>query len=271
MLNAHSRVCVPHELQILFEYSGNGSRLYEVFSSGLNKKFSAQDFISLFELRCPHRFDLFFDYKDFLTRQRYPILDLRQLVVELYNEIALSKNKSLLAEQTPWYGQRIDILESLFPGSKYIHLVRDGRDVAISYARTPWWSNDVYENVVRWESEVAAILDASERYIEHNQILHVRYEDLVFHPKKFLLDICRHIGIDYELTMLDQNNFIDYAQYSKINSARISSSSFNLWRKNKKSTTFVGSSFAWKKSHTYDFSRNLSYVSDMLERFGYER
>ena len=31
MLNSHSMICVPHELQILFEYSNNGLRLYEIF------------------------------------------------------------------------------------------------------------------------------------------------------------------------------------------------------------------------------------------------
>ncbi len=33
-LNANSKICIPPELQILFEYSNNGKRLYDVFKAG---------------------------------------------------------------------------------------------------------------------------------------------------------------------------------------------------------------------------------------------
>lgn len=270
MLNAHSKICVPHELQILFEYNGNGARLNEVFSSGESNDFSAQDFINLVEQRCPHRFDLFFDYANFFNRLKYPIVDLKRLVGDLFHEIAASKGKTLFAEQSPWYGQRIDLLNSLFPDAKYIHLVRDGRDVAISFARTPWWHNDVHQNLMRWQSEVENIMDASTRYLSSEQILHIRYEDLVHQPELMLQNICAHLDVEYESSMLNPANYIDYSQYSKINSAAISSGSLNAWKNSKNDSTFTDSCFAWKKTHAKEFTNISPNVAESLKTFGYE-
>ena len=49
ILNAHSRICVPHELQLIFGYSGNGPRLYECFASGETLSWQAHDFIKFID------------------------------------------------------------------------------------------------------------------------------------------------------------------------------------------------------------------------------
>jgi hypothetical protein len=69
---------------------------------------------------------------------------LRALAHDLFTDIARSKAKSYFIEQTPWHGQQLRSLNELFPHAKYIHLIRIGRDVAVSFSRTPWWSNDIW-------------------------------------------------------------------------------------------------------------------------------
>src|SRR5580658_5156661 len=105
MLNSHSKICVPFELQLLFEYSKNGARLHEVFKDNKNENFGAKDFIDLIESRTPHRFHEYFDYRRFFETQRYPIRSLNELANRLFSEIAESKHKTIFIEQTPWYGQ----------------------------------------------------------------------------------------------------------------------------------------------------------------------
>ena len=269
MLNSHSKICVPHELQILFEYSNNGSRLHEIFKEKKNERFGPEDFVELIEARCPHKFHEYFDYRHFFEKQQYPILSFKKLVNSLYSEIAESKHKEVFIEQTPWYGQRIDILNELFPDAKYIHMIRDGRDVAISFARTPWWHNDIGENLERWHTEVRQIIDSSNQILNSNQMLQVRYEDFVEQPENGLRRICDFLGIDFENTMLDPETFIDYSLYSTLNERKISSSELNEWSKDKSIPTFKGSCYAWEKHPDFDFFKTPKHIMHSLKTLGY--
>jgi hypothetical protein len=271
MLNSHSLICVPHELQILLEYSNNGARLYEIFKEKKNEYFGANDFVELVEARCPKNFHEYFDYKSFFESQQYPINSLKKLVSDLYSEIAESRHKKIFIEQTPWYGQRIDILNELFPNAKYIHMIRDGRDVAISYTRTPWWHDAVGQNLEKWDTEVRHIIDSSNRILTQNQLLQVRYEDVVEQPAIELRRICKHLGVNFEDTMLDTSTYIEYGLYRKSNVGNIASVALNKWRENKITPTFQGSLYAWKNFLDFDFSVIPNHISQSLEALGYEK
>jgi hypothetical protein len=270
MLNSHSIVFVPDEIQILFEYSNNGIGLFEVFNEKMNENFSADDFVRLIEAKCPHNFHKYFDYKSFFESRQYPITDFKNLVNNLYCEIAQANNKKIFVDQTPWYGQRIDILNDLFPDAKYIHVVRDGRDVAISFARTPWWHDDISQNMERWNAEVGQILDSSAQILKKNQMLQVRYEDVVEQPEVELKHICNFLGIDFEDAMIDPATYIDYTKNSKLDDEMISSSNLNEWTKSKSTTTFKGSCYAWKNNTDFDFSDIPKHVVWRLKLLGYE-
>lgn len=270
MLNSHSKICVPPELQILFEYSNNGPRLHEIFKEKKNESFGLEDFVDLLKARCPHKFHEYFDYRSFFEKQQYPIRSLKKLANSLYSEIAESKHKEMFIEQTPWYGQRIDILNELFPEAKYIHMVRDGRDVAISFARTPWWHRDIGKNLERWHAEVWQIIESSNQILSQNQMLQVRYEDFVEQPEYSLRRICDFLGIDFEGAMLDTATFIDYSLYSAFNEKKISSSTLNEWSKNKVVPTFKGSRYAWKNYQDFDFSTMPKHITQSLKTLGYD-
>lgn len=270
MLNSHSKICVPFELQILFEESNNGARLYEIFHEKKNESFGPEDFIALIEARCPYLFDGYFDLRVFFAKQQYPIYSLEKLVNALYGEIAKSKHKRIFIEQTPWYGQRIDILNELFPSAKYIHMVRDGRDVAISFARTPWWHNDIGQNLERWDAEVRKIINSSNQILKPGQIMQVRYEDFVEQPERELRRICDFLGIDFEDTMLDPATYIDYGMHGKLQAENVSSAALVNWSKKKNIPTFKKSRYAWKKYPNYDFSSTPKHITQSLQALGYD-
>jgi len=270
MLNSHSMICVPFELQILFENSNNGTRLYEIFKEKKNESFGAEDFINLIEARTPHKFHEYFDYRHFFEKQQYPIHSLKELANSLFNEIAESKHKKIFVEQTPWQGQRIDILNELFPDAKYIHMVRDGRDVAISFARTPWWHNDIGQNLERWHTEVRRIIDSAAQILNANQILQVRYEDLVEQTETELKRICQFLAIDFEDTMIDPATYIDYGLYYRLDTENISSSALNEWAKSKRVPTFKGSCYVWKKYSNFNFSTVPKHIIKTLKSLYYD-
>jgi len=108
-----------------------------------------------------------------------------------------------------WRGDRVltvnmhrhfDRLPWLFPDARYIHLVRDPRDVARSSIAMGWAGNlyrgvDIWATAERCWDRLAATLPA-DRYLE------VRYEALLGSLTEQLSRVCQFLGVDYSPAML---------------------------------------------------------------------
>ncbi|MDT8318407.1 MAG: sulfotransferase [bacterium] len=231
VLNSHSRICVPHELQIVLGVE-NGDRFYEKYISGELKKFKAKDCINLIERRCPYKFDEFFDYKNHFKSLSYPQADLMDLLQNLFDHICFANGKSIFIEQTPWYGQRLNILKEIFPNMKIIHVVRDGRDVALSFAKSPWWSNDVETNMLQWEKEVKLIHSFGIKYPEN--FVEIKYEDLVQNTEHELKKVLQLFGLEYEADILNPDKLINYDKFLKGDNSKNVSKEYKDWSSSKK-------------------------------------
>ncbi len=111
-----------------------------------------------------------------------------------------------------------DVLMTLFPESRMIFLLRDGRDVVDSWLaayRQGSWALDEgafpvtgagREALVRWQSAVWAFRTAVVQrvYDEHpaDRRVLVRYEDLVADPARELARICAHLPLDASADVL---------------------------------------------------------------------
>ena len=270
VLNSHSEICVPPELQLIFEYDGNGNRLFEEFSLCGTKGIDAGALSSIIERCCPHKLELFFDYNAYCHRDRVPRTSLAGFVPDFYESIAKSYGKSWLIEQTPWYGQRLDILTSLFPSAKFIHMIRDGRDVALSFARTPWWYQSVHLNLARWQREIKKISVDAAMYLSNSSYLEVKYENVVSNTEFEVRRICDFLSVDFDVEIIDPQRFIDYDKYLRLDVNKISSKEYGEWKKNKTTSLFSGSVEAWRRNIEL-FSDGLpTEVSDWLCRYGYD-
>jgi hypothetical protein len=269
ILNSHSNICVPHELQILFEYSQNGKRLYDFFEIGEAQKWGASEFISHIEQMCPHNFKKFYDYEVFFKRQSYPIIDMKKMINKLYYDIANSYHKSVFIEQTPWYGQRLEVIKELFPNAKIIHILRDGRDVSLSFARTPWWHDDPLENLERWGREITKISKDLKANFKPNNFIEIRYEDFVLNPKETLNDICKFLDVAFEPNMLNPEFLTDYRTFRKgdLNDS-ISSKEFNQWAGEKQEAVFADNVYGWRKNPEI-FGKIMDNDKKTLSNYGY--
>jgi hypothetical protein len=84
----------------------------------------------------------------------------------------------------------------------YIHLFRDGRDVALSFKKAIVGEKHVYHIAQQWKREQEASLQLANK-IGNNRVLKVRYEHLIANPENELMRICRFIGADYNPVALD--------------------------------------------------------------------
>jgi hypothetical protein len=103
------------------------------------------------------------------------------------------------AECTPLNIHYIDEILETFSSAKIIHMIRDGRDVAVSMAKQKWlrnyWGGDageVYSCAVYWDWITKIGIKNSEFY--PNNVLQVKYENLIGDMESELAKIGNFIG-----------------------------------------------------------------------------
>nr|BFD66486.1 sulfotransferase [Bdellovibrio sp. HAGR004] len=129
----------------------------------------------------------------------------------IYHSYAKKIAKEVLywGDKNNFYLNHIEELNRLYPGAKYIHIVRDGRDVACSYLdmgrRTyksqyaPQLPQKIEEIASQWRNNVLKI----ERDLKKcsSVFLTIRYEDLVNKTDEELHNICDFLGIEFQNEM----------------------------------------------------------------------
>ena len=123
------------------------------------------------------------------------------VVEALYMSYAELHGKVRWGDKTPVYVRVIPLLAELFPAAVFIHVIRDGRDVALSYLSVPWGPTSIWQAARKWKKDVSAGRGAAAdlgaaRYVE------LRYENLVADPSAELRRLCSFAGLSFEERML---------------------------------------------------------------------
>jgi hypothetical protein len=119
------------------------------------------------------------------------------------SDYARSKGKQRWADKTPIYAKHLDFITKVFPDAQVIHLIRDGRDVALSHRkRFGYWS--AVKATVKWSRYIDAARSvgqtlAADRYFE------MRYENIVGDNENALRSLFEFLGEDWEPAVLTYN------------------------------------------------------------------
>jgi hypothetical protein len=127
--------------------------------------------------------------------------DLHGLFEGLMLAWARRQGKSRWGEKTPPHTLLWRTIHSGFPDLQVIHLVRDGRDVALSHKAAPFGPKHVYQVAQRWVEYLSAAEDA-QAVLGERAFLTVRYEDLLAEPEVQLRRICEFLGEEFAPEML---------------------------------------------------------------------
>jgi hypothetical protein len=138
-------------------------------------------------------------------------------VPSIYQLYAESRRKPRFGDKTPLYMQHLDVLERAFPDARYVHIVRDGRDAALSMiamTRKPRFNlsrpRGLGDFACAWRREVRA----AQRFGRTHPYLELRYEDLVAEPESRLREVCVFLGLEYEPGMLEYHRREDPSLYA---------------------------------------------------------
>jgi protein-tyrosine sulfotransferase len=135
----------------------------------------------------------------------------RPAFIEAFAALCMDRaGKARWAEKTPRNISRIDAIFRAFPAARFVHVLRDGRDVAASLRTHPrhkvvngklvplgTWK-PIAGCARRWVRDV----EGSRRWWGDPRFLTVRYEDLVLNPRPALERLMAFVGEDWDEAML---------------------------------------------------------------------
>lgn len=127
--------------------------------------------------------------------------DFHGLVDGLLRSWASKQGKSRWGEKTPQHTLCWRNILAGFDDMQVIHVVRDGRDVMLSYRSAYFGPKHVYPLALRWQQYLAAAEEAR-MTLGEGAFLQVRYEDLVVAPEEELRRICSFLGEEFTPAML---------------------------------------------------------------------
>ncbi len=121
-----------------------------------------------------------------------------------YSLYAERQRKPRWGDKTPAYVRAMRPIAAALPEARFIHLIRDGRDVALSRRRRGMGEGKpMAETANLWRRRIeSARADARRlrgRYVE------LRYEDLVAAPESHLRELCELCELEFDAAMLSHH------------------------------------------------------------------
>lgn len=118
-----------------------------------------------------------------------------------YRLYAKSRGKARWGDKTPPYRSHLKTIEDLLPEAHFVHVIRDGRDAALSL-RGLWWGpgDDIEAQAHFWVEQITHTRQESQQVAHYAE---VRYEDLVSDPEPTLRGICDYLALRFEPGMLE--------------------------------------------------------------------
>jgi hypothetical protein len=145
-------------------------------------------------------------------------------VSRLFDRCGEKRGKQLVGSKNPDYLRHLPTLRELWPHAKFVHIIRDGRDVCLS-ASTRWrgkgafrgfpfllyekpdrvfdaWGEDPVVTTALWWEWTVTLGRTFGASLPRNAYYELRYEDLVARPEAECRSLCEFLGIPFDEAML---------------------------------------------------------------------
>lgn len=122
------------------------------------------------------------------------------LIRVLFATYARKEGKPLSADKTPSHAYCFDWFAERFPASRFVHLIRDPREVCMSLSVQPWQPGGIVAAAEKWVDTVTRANMARELLAD--RFIEIRYEQLVREPRAVLKTLCAFAGLPFADEMM---------------------------------------------------------------------
>jgi hypothetical protein len=205
MLTNHQNIVIPPEC-------GFAVWFYEKYKFAIFSETLVESFIKdLSTAKKIETWDL--DYSKLLdyilTAQPSSYPDIVEAVYKFYGH-ANGRTFLRWGDKNNFYLHHIDTIREMYPCAHFIHIIRDGRDVACSYRAlqrsnvvskyAPHLPYNVKDIAIEWSANIQKIRSSFDKNHWDN-VYEIRYEDLVSQPGDELEKICAFLDEPYDIEM----------------------------------------------------------------------
>ena len=181
-----------------------------------------------------------------------------EAVRRVFGVYARTCGKALAGAKTPLHVLEIGPLSKLLEEARFVHVVRDGRNVALSMREAPFGPRDLGTAARHWRDHVQRGHGAGRR-LGKRRYLEVRYEALVDGPERELRRVCSFLGFDFDPRMLRAHEQADTV---------LMPTALSDWHRNLSRPPTPGLR-DWHSAPTADIQRIERIEGPTLRRFGY--
>ena len=144
--------------------------------------------------------DFGFSDEEMLARLRaLPKLRPGAAVRTFYEAYMQQQGKPRWGEKTPTYVQKMKLIQRALPEARFVHVIRDGRDVALSVLDRTVRDLSAGDVARRWQKKITKAREdapALEHYTE------IRYEDLIMRTEPVLREVAEFCDLPWDDAML---------------------------------------------------------------------
>lgn len=147
------------------------------------------------------------DELESFLHQRKP-LSYSEFIADIYIYYGLKNNKTsakLWGDKNSLWTEKLHTMYALFKKAKFIHIIRDGRDIAASYIKLnqskngnnkyfPKLPTNVEKIAELWRKNINAVTDFLSKIPAQNCI-QVKYEDLILHNEDIISNLLNFLGL----------------------------------------------------------------------------
>lgn len=227
ILNAHPDIAIPEEARFFTPLLKRSHIRRTMEGKNLERLVSY--------LRSNEQFRLWnFDREPFLRDLAdRPSVTLAEVMDTMFSSYAVSEGKSRWGDKSLFFGS-LELLHDMFPNARFIHIVRDGRDVFNSWRKMDPSKGHPAVMSLDWRYKLASIENSVKRIPEKN-VMTLRYEDLLAQPEETVKSICSFLDIKFETAMLEFHKTSQHYigdHHSELIFKAIDNSNISKWRKN---------------------------------------
>jgi hypothetical protein len=128
-----------------------------------------------------------------------PVFDLGDALRAFYALYADRFNKRRWGDKTPRYIEYMTMIIETLPEARFVHVVRDGRDVALSFRDLWFGPNSARETADWWKAKIEVARRQSDSL---PYCLEIRYEDLVLNTEPVLRRVCNFLDLSWDDRLL---------------------------------------------------------------------
>jgi hypothetical protein len=202
MMGAHPQLAVP------FSQAGLWFR-YESLLPRYNKLATKDDVSQMVtDLLAEERIQLWdvkLEYEEIVDG--LPLGDFASIVERFHATYAARKGKPHWGNIDIATLDHMDQVNRWFRQARFIHIVRDGRDVALSHETYPYGASNTLECAMEWRRRLEANMKMGSM-LDPARYMVVRYEDLILESELTLRGLCRFVGVEYAPEMLEYDRMV---------------------------------------------------------------